>query len=81
MVKAKPKVRKHILIPKHAKLSDAEKKQLFTRYNITSKELPKILLTDPALTELNVKPGDVVKITRDSPTTGTTVFYRGVMHA
>lgn len=71
----------HVLIPEHQKLSDADKKELFDKYKITLKELPKILLTDPAIQSINVKPGDVVKILRKSPTAGETIFYRGVMHA
>jgi len=71
----------HVLIPEHQKLSDADKKELFDKYKITLKELPKILLTDPAIQSINVKPGDVVKILRKSQTAGETIFYRGVVHA
>ncbi len=71
-------VSKHILIPKHIKLNDKEKKELLEKYNISLKELPKILKDDPAITNLKVKPGDVIKIIRKSPTAGEAVFYRGV---
>ena len=77
---AKQIVTKHVLIPKHSKLSEKEKKELFERYNITIKELPRIKESDPAIASLKVKPGDVVKIIRNSPTAGTAVFYRGVIH-
>ncbi|MBI3027519.1 DNA-directed RNA polymerase subunit H [Candidatus Woesearchaeota archaeon] len=76
MKKPKFKVDKHTLTPKHAKLSEKEKTQLLERYHVTSKELPKILKTDAALREMDAKPGDVVKITRKSPTAGESVFYR-----
>lgn len=72
---------KHILVSKHSKLSEQDKKQLFERYNITIKELPQIKLIDPAIKNLNLKAGDVVKIERFSPTAGKTVFYRGVSDA
>ena len=78
MKKSKFKVDKHILTPKHSKLSDKEKQALFERYNVTQKELPKVFKTDAALRELDVKIGDVVKITRVSPTAGQTFFYRVV---
>ena len=77
---AKAIVTKHVLIPKHIKLSEKEKKAVFERYNITSKELPKINKNDPAISGLNVKAGDVIKIIRKSPTAGEAVFYRGVIH-
>ena len=69
---------KHTLIPKHEKLSDDQKQKLFEEYNITLRELPQISIKDPALEEIEVAVGDVIKITRSSPTAGTTHFYRGV---
>ena len=79
MKKIKFKVDKHILTPKHLKLSEKEKIQLFEKYYVTSKEMPKILKTDASLSELNMKPGDVAKIIRKSPTAGEAVFYRVVI--
>ena len=74
------KVEDHKLVPKHSKLSEAETKKLLEAYEITIKELPKILKKDPALAHLTVKPGDVIKITRDSATAGEAFFYRCVIH-
>ena len=73
------KAEAHHLVPKHVKLSDAEAKKLFEKYNITAKELPKILNTDPVVEELNVKAGDVIKVVRKSGTAGETAYYRGVI--
>ncbi|MBD3248682.1 DNA-directed RNA polymerase subunit H [Candidatus Woesearchaeota archaeon] len=72
-------VKNHVLIPKHKKLSEKDKKELFEKYNITLKELPKIPLDDPALADIDAKEGDVIKITRESLTTGKSIFYRGVI--
>ena len=72
-------IKKHILIPRHEKLSEKEKKELFEKYNISLRELPKIKKDDSAISSLNVKVGDVIKIVRASPTAGETVFYRGVV--
>ncbi|MBI4150245.1 DNA-directed RNA polymerase subunit H [Candidatus Woesearchaeota archaeon] len=72
---------KHVLIPKHAKLGEKEKKDLLEKYNISVKELPKIMKDDPAIAHLDAKPGDVIKIIRDSPTAGKSIFYRGVTNA
>jgi len=70
----------HVLVPEHTKLSDKEKQTLFETYNITIKELPKILITDPAIRHLEPKENDVIKISRKSPTAGNSVFYRGVIN-
>lgn len=68
----------HILVPVHEKISDEEKTALFEKFNITERELPRILQTDAALAGLDVKLGDVIKITRKSPTAGVSIYYRGV---
>lgn len=70
----------HTLVPKHVKLSEGEAKKLLEKYHITVKELPKILRTDPAIAELKVKPGDVIKIFRKSEKSGEAVYYRGVVN-
>lgn len=74
-------VTKHVLIPKHVKLSDKEKAELLERYKITIDSLPKILKTDAAIAELSVKDDDVIKIVRASPTAGESVFYRVIANA
>jgi len=79
MKKQKFKVDKHILTPKHVKIGDKEKAQLFEKYHVTSKEMPKMLKTDSAIKELEPKPGDVIKIIRKSVTAGESHFYRVVV--
>lgn len=75
---AKPNV-VHQLIPEHVKLSEKDKKELFESYKITFHLLPKIFKTDPAISHLEVKPGDVIKIKRPSITAKEAIFYRGVV--
>jgi DNA-directed RNA polymerase subunit H len=70
----------HILIPEHSKLSEKEKEELFKRYTITIRELPKIYKNDPAIVDLGVKENDVIKIIRKSPGIGSSIFYRGVIN-
>jgi DNA-directed RNA polymerase subunit H len=72
-------VSEHILVPEHEKCSETEKKALLKRYNITIKDLPKISINDAAIVDMNLAPGDVVKIIRDSPTAGKNAFYRVVI--
>ena len=75
----KVSIAKHVLTPQHSKLSDKDKKDLLERYNISFTQIPKILSADAVLTGLDIKPGDVIKIVRISPTAGEAVFYRGVV--
>ena len=72
-------VSNHILVPKHDKCSETEKKTLLKKYNVEIKDLPKISINDAAIADMNLQPGDIVKITRDSATAGTTIFYRVVI--
>lgn len=77
MVKAVD-IKKHILVPKHVKLSEKDKEKLLEKYNISTTQLPRILKNDSAIKDLKLKQGDVVKIIRKSPTAGDIEFYRGV---
>lgn len=70
----------HDLVPEHKKLSQKESEELFKRYSITMKELPKIFVKDPAIRHLDAKENDIIKIIRKSPTAGSSVFYRGVIN-
>lgn len=71
-------IQKHSLVPKHTKISEKDKKALFEQYNISIKQLPKITRNDPAIAHLEVKPGDIIKISRSSATAGKSIYYRGV---
>ncbi|MBI2572367.1 DNA-directed RNA polymerase subunit H [Candidatus Woesearchaeota archaeon] len=73
-------VSNHGLVPKHTKLSDAEKEKLLSSHSLSVRDLPKILITDPAVLTLNLKAGDVVKIERSSMTAGTSIYYRVVVN-
>ncbi len=78
MAKKQPILTKHVLVPKHLKVSEKEKEEILERYKVTIKEIPKILKDDPAIASLDLKSGDIVKIIRKSPTAGESVFYRVV---
>ena len=80
MSKAADSVR-HVLVPKHVKLSDFEREALLKRYGIGVEALPKIMKDDAAIVDLSAKVGDVFKIVRRSPTAGEAVFYRVVSNA
>ncbi len=69
----------HIYVPKHEIISKQEAMQILEKYNCNPTELPLIFVTDPAILGLGVKPGDMIKITRKSPTAGTSFYYRYVV--
>jgi|TARA_Y100000034_G_C6662767_1_gene290650 DNA-directed RNA polymerase subunit H len=70
----------HVLVPKHSLLTDAQKEAFLASHNLTFKEVPKILVDDPALATLQAKAGDIVKIERKSATAGISDYYRGVIN-
>ena len=51
------------------------------KYNITPDRLPKILNTDPVSVFIGAKPGQIVKITRESHTAKEAVAYRLVVES
>ena len=66
----------HQLVPKHEILSEKDTDQMLEDFKLTKDQLPKILITDPCVKRINGKSGDVIKITRKSPTAGISIFYR-----
>ena len=73
-------VNKHVLVPEHKKLNDKEKETLLEKYNISLNNLPRMLHKDKAISNLKPKEGDVIKITRQSPTAGVINFYRVIIN-
>ena len=73
------KIEKHTYVPKHIKMNDEEANEILKKLNISKKQLPKILKEDPAIENLDVKKGDIIKIIRKSLTTGEAEYYRGVI--
>ena len=54
---------KHILVPKHVKLSENEVSELKKQFSITNNsQLPNILKDDPIVRYYNFKVGDILKI-------------------
>jgi DNA-directed RNA polymerase subunit H len=69
----------HILVPEHRKLSAEEKQKILEELESSINQLPKIKSKDPAIKAMEAESGDVIEIIRDSPTTGTTKYYRVVI--
>jgi len=71
---------KHQLVPKHTKISEAEKKRLLEKYGVNQAALPKIFKSDSAIAKMELKAGDIIKIERPSRTAGLTQYYRVVIN-
>jgi DNA-directed RNA polymerase subunit H len=71
----------HKLVPLHVIISEKEKEELFKKYNITPDQLPKILDADPVSISIGAKPGQIVKVIRNSRTAKEAVAYRLVVES
>ena len=69
----------HVYVPKHEIMTKKEAEQVLKEYNCNATELPLIFVTDPAIIGLGVKPGDMIRITRKSGTSGISFYYRYVV--
>jgi len=69
----------HELVPKHEILTLKEREQVLTQYKIQPYQLPQIKASDPTVIAIGAKPGDMLRITRKSPTAGTHIAYRHVV--
>ncbi|ABL87882.1 DNA-directed RNA polymerase, subunit H [Pyrobaculum islandicum DSM 4184] len=73
MSKASLGVKEVVKIPKE------EAKELLKQLRLKPWQLPWIRSSDPLAQSIGAKPGDVLKIVRESPTAGEFVVYRLVV--
>jgi len=67
----------HKFVPKHEVIRDEEEiNKIFEENNCDENKLPIILKNDPVAKLKLCVPGDIVKITRTSKTTGKYIYYR-----
>ena len=71
-------VSRHSLVPRHEPVrEEAPIEEIMKRYHLKSRfHLPLILNSDPMARYLALKPGQLVRITRVSPSSGHYVLYR-----
>ena len=73
------KITDHIYQPKHEILPKNQAEDVLKKYNTKPSQLPYILQSDRGIEDLDPRPGDIIKITRQSPTSGESVYYRYVV--
>ena len=69
----------HIFVPNHEILDKQEAKDILKNYHAKPDQLPYILHSDPAVQQIDASPGDILRITRQSETAGTALYYRLVI--
>ncbi len=69
----------HKMVPKYEILNEDEVKKILSEYTIEKEQLPKIRISDPSAIAIKARVGDVIRITRQSPTAGKSFFYRYVI--
>jgi len=69
----------HVLVPKHEIATSEEREKLLGDYRVQPYQLPRLKASDPAVKAIGAKPGDIVKVTRESPSAGKYVSYRYVV--
>ena len=68
---------KHKMVPEHIILTEDEKKEIMKKYYVSDdSKFPEISRFDPVAITIGVRPGELVKILRSSPTAITALFYR-----
>ncbi len=69
----------HMYVPEHVILPPDEAKAILEKYHVKPEQLPKIRAADPVVRRIGAKPGDILRIKRQSETSGFTEYYRLVV--
>ncbi|MEE1129067.1 MAG: DNA-directed RNA polymerase subunit H [Methanobrevibacter sp.] len=69
-------IQDHMLVPTHEIMTEEEIADEFSDVEYDFKNLPKIRSEDPVVKAIEAKPGDILRITRESQTAGVFVTYR-----
>jgi DNA-directed RNA polymerase subunit H len=73
------KITDHCLVPKHEIVPKEKVSEVLEKFGADIEQLPRLLKNDPAVEAIKAERGDLIKITRDSPTAGKTVYFRVVI--
>jgi len=79
MKASKFKVTDHELVPKHEVVPVDEAIKVLRELGVRPDQLPLMRSSDPVAKEIGAKPGDLVRVIRNSPTAGKAIIYRYVV--
>ena len=71
----------HLFVPHHEILGKSEADEIMASYNARPEQMPFISSSDPVMRSISAKPGDLIRITRKSETSGEARYYRYVVEA
>ena len=67
----------HSFVPKHTKLNDEEKKEIYSKFNIKDdSQVPEISIFDPVAKTMLLRPGELCEIIRHDKISFENKFYR-----
>jgi DNA-directed RNA polymerase subunit H len=69
-------VSQHFLVPKHEIVTEEKIPELLEIIGTSLKSLPKIASDDPVVKEIMAKKGDVIRVSRKSPTAKESFYFR-----
>jgi DNA-directed RNA polymerase subunit H len=69
----------HELVPQHVIATEEEIQLVLAHFGIKKSQLPRIFRDDPAVKVLGARPGQVIRVERNSPTAGRAYYYRLVV--
>jgi len=69
----------HEFVSKHELVTPEEKEKIIDQFKTKPHQLPRIKASDPSIIAVGGNPGDVVRVIRNSKTTGKYVSYRYVV--
>lgn len=72
------KLQDHHLVPKHELIPEEQKQEVLAQLGADLDRLPKVSRIDPMIEELGAKRGDLVRVVRNSPTAGKSIYFRVV---
>jgi len=69
----------HLFVPKHEILEKSEADEIMVKFNARPDQMPFISASDPVMRSISAHPGDLIRITRKSETSGEAQYYRYVV--
>lgn len=72
-------VPRHVMVPEHSIMPEAEAKAYMEEYFVDKYAIPKILSSDPAVVWIGGRGGDIIRIVRTSENSGIAITYRRVI--